>query len=250
MQESKSEEMVTITATFTVDPEKFARGRRKRPTKAELIRWLEAEVSVGHVVTVSPVDFDIRDIILETHFEVDRSDHLAYRLVVDRIKDGTWVWSNDTPPEIRYEVSVRGVCFALETTFENVQDGKYEWSPEKAIETGDGADAHDDADAKLRELLHRYAIPELPDADNCNLPCEGVSWDLLASSLNALIAEGAELYTDGEVVKAKFPNDDDRDFDGYRYLHGETEAASILDETLEYELDWTKLQEREGESDD
>lgn len=95
----------------------------KRLTKTELIKWLEAEVSVGHIVTVSPDDFDIRDIILETHFEVDRSDHLAYRLVVDRIKDGTWVWSNDTPPEIRYEVSVCGVRFALETTFFRGQDG-------------------------------------------------------------------------------------------------------------------------------
>ena len=102
---------------------------------------------------------------------------------------------------------------------------------------------------RVKRILDLRTFPELPYADNCNLPCEGVSWDLLARSLNALIAEGAELYTDGEVVKAKFPNDDDRDFDGYRYLHGETEAASILDETLEYELDWTKLQEEEGEFD-
>ena len=216
----------------------------KRLTKTELIKWLEAEVSVGHIVTVSPDDFDIRDIILETHFEVDRSDHLAYRLVVDRIKDGTWDWTNDAPPEIRYEVSVCGVRFALETTFENVQDGKYEWSPEQTIEAGDGADGLEDTDAKPRDLLRKYATPELPGVDNCDLPSEGVSWNVLASSLNALVLEGAELYGDGETVKVKYPGDDDADFGGYRRLSDETDAASVLDESLEYELDWSRVQSK------
>ena len=223
--------------------------KRRHLTKTELIAWLETELALGNGVTVPPDDFDIRDFILETHFEVDRSDHQAYRLVVDRVKDGTWDWSVDTPPELHYEVSVADELFEIETNYVSLRDGEYEWKAEWALETGEGAEAYGDVDAKLRELLRKYATPELPCVDNCDLPSEGVSWDLLASSLNALIADGAELYTDGEVVKAKFSNDDERDFDGYRYLHGETEAASILDETLEYELDWTKLQEQEGESD-